>query len=436
MFSLSLSLMRSYLSYFFLFCALGCLSSLAAFELSLQSQSAIVINAETGKVLFAKESNKPLYPASTTKILTAWYILETLPFEELQRKICVQKEDIKIIHAAEKFAHLDSYPPYILEHDGINFGLKPGEEISLYDLLHLCLIGSSNDAANVLAKAVGGSIPQFCANVTKFIQEKGLFSTSFVNPHGLYHKEHFTTAQDMVYAAAQAMHNPHFRTIVKMLSFSSDKGTNKREQLFCKQGNRLLKPGKWFYAPSIGIKTGYTSKSQYNLVAAAQKEGRVLIAAVFGAPSADVRYQEVIKLFEKAFQEPLISRTLFSKNSDLFSTSLKNKKKVKACLTEDVTFSYYPSEGGPESSVIDWNIPPLPLRKGEEVGQMLVLGKNQEILARVPIVALEDIEQSPLEKIYSFFQEHKKKTMVSLFLLLVLYFLFHQHKKLDKLGQR
>src|SRR5262249_25642973 len=111
-------------------------------------------------------------------------------------------------------------PPHWLETDGTHVGIKKGEELSLYDLLHACLIASANDASNIIAQSLGGTIPQFMDEVNAYLKEIGCKNTHFNNPHGLHHPDHYTTAYDLAMMAKEGLKDPVFRKIVSLMRHS------------------------------------------------------------------------------------------------------------------------------------------------------------------------------------------------------------------------
>ncbi|EKE08412.1 MAG: hypothetical protein ACD_17C00181G0006, partial [uncultured bacterium] len=151
--------------------------------------SAILMNADTGALLFEKHAHVPSYPASITKIGTTLYILD----QEVQLdQVCVvSTESLKRRPSTD----WEKYPPYWLDKDGTTMGLKIGEALTVEALLHGLLMVSGNDAANVLAENIGsGSVPQFIERVNEYLRKIGCKNTQFSNPHGLTHPDHWTTA--------------------------------------------------------------------------------------------------------------------------------------------------------------------------------------------------------------------------------------------------
>jgi D-alanyl-D-alanine carboxypeptidase (penicillin-binding protein 5/6) len=151
----------------------------ACLQCELSAPSAVLMNAETGKVLFAKNADVPCYPASTTKMATALYALHQKK-DCLQQKIVASKEALMTVSPSVRKR---SHPSYRLEFGGTHIGIKAGEELDYQTLLYGLMLSSGNDAANVIAEFISGSIPQFMQELNLFLQEIGCKNSRFQNPH-------------------------------------------------------------------------------------------------------------------------------------------------------------------------------------------------------------------------------------------------------------
>ena len=230
----------------------------------------IVIEATTGRILHAEGADERAYPASTTKILTALVVLETLP---LKAKIKIPAEAAGV--------------------EGSSVYLRAGEVLTVEELLYGLMLRSGNDAAVALALAAGGSIPRFAAMMNERAEECGATYSHFVNPHGLHSEEHYTTARDLAFITAEAYKNSDFRRIVSTRSVTVGEGESRRHFV---NKNKLLGT----FEGANGVKTGYTTKSGRCLVGGAYRDGMQLIAVVFD------RYDmwETVKgMLDAAFRE-------------------------------------------------------------------------------------------------------------------------------------
>lgn len=343
---------------------------LSALSIDIHSESAVLMNGR-GTILFEKNAHEKMYPASITKIATALVALEHAS-DKLNVLIKADHDSIAWISAQEKKQAKYTQPAYWLEPGASHIGLKKGEELSLRDLLYGMMVVSGDDASNVIAKYIGGSIPQFMDKVNERLQKLGCKNTHFVNPHGLFHPDHYTTAYDMAVLTREALNNDLFRTIVKTVRYTRP-ATSFQDQAIWVQTNLILRPGKHFYPYAIGVKTGYIQAAQNTIVAAAVKGSRLLIAVLLKSKERKNMFSDAVNLFEAAFNEPLVEKVLFNKGTQTFEyTSSEAANTVKTYLEEDVTISFYPAEEPSISCKLVWNRCKFPLEKGEKVGELIV----------------------------------------------------------------
>lgn len=235
---------------------------------SISASGAILINGEDGKVLYESGADEKLYPASTTKIMTALVVLETC-------------EELGI--------GLDSHvivPQEAQGVEGSSLYLKAGEEISLEELMYGLMLQSGNDAAVALASCVGGTQENFIDKMNEKAKELGCTNTHFMNPNGLFDENHYTTARDLAKIAREAMKSEEFRQIVGSQKWSGSEdeqvsGTSNEQQSDSAPRTFVNKNKTVFqYEGGNGIKIGYTQASGRTLVASACREDTYLIAVV------------------------------------------------------------------------------------------------------------------------------------------------------------
>jgi D-alanyl-D-alanine carboxypeptidase (penicillin-binding protein 5/6) len=400
-------------------------------KVEVSAASAILMNAETGAILFAKEPHLSSYPASITKIATALYALENKQ-GVLDEAVTVTHEAVRKISPVIKQAAFDDHPSYLLETDGTLMGLKVGETLSLKALLYGMMLVSGNDAANAVAQHISGDIDQFVSELNLFLRSKGIQETQFLNPHGLHHPKHYTTAYDMALMTKEALKHRYFQEIVKTVRFSLPQ-TNKQLEREIVQYNRLLKPGPYYYSKAIGVKTGHTEKAGDPMVAAAEHEGRTLIAVLLGCRGKTARYQDAIKLFNAAFAETKVARMLFTKKFDHFSRDVKGAKtSVEASLLEDVEISFYPAEEPYFKSRVSWLPVHLPILQGQKVGDLEIMTEKGVILKSTPLLAVKRVDKMFWRGVLDGCIAYKKTLILSVLLLNVLTFLFYYFKKSQK----
>jgi D-alanyl-D-alanine carboxypeptidase (penicillin-binding protein 5/6) len=368
--------------------SLGASSSLKA---EVVAKGAILMNAETGAVLWEKNANALLFPASTTKMITALYAVEKNRFA-LDDMVTATYDAVSTVHPAIRRADNTDHPPHRLEFGGTHMGIKVGETLSFLTLIYGLMLASGNDAANVIAQHCSGSVPAFMEELNRFVQEKGCMNTILYTPHGLPHEEHKTTAYDMAILAREFLKNPLLREVAKSTQYPRPL-SNKQPESMLYQHNALVKPGRFFYPKAIGIKTGYTVSAGYSIVAAAQDVNRKLIVVLLGCERIEQRYKEAIALFEAGFNEMKVCRTLFSKGFDLFNCSTQGgKTALQAYLLQDIVLEYYPSEEPVFKTEVFWETPILPIFTGQMVGEMQIHSKEGKILVSAPLYAARDVE--------------------------------------------
>ncbi len=367
--------------------------SAEALKAKIETPHAILINADTGQILYEKNSRESIYPASTTKVAMALYILKQSGLD-LEAKVAASSEALKRTTEADKKNAGYALPPYWLENDGTMIYLRHKEALSVKELLQGMLIASGNDAANVLGEYIGGSIPAFVAGVNQMAKELGCVSTHFSNPHGLFHPDHVTCSYDLALFAKEAIKYPLFCEIVGSERFMKPQAKGAPPTEF-KQNNHLVrKESKFYYPHAFGIKTGYVKMAGHNLVAGSDNGERRLILVLNKSPSMSKRNQEAILLFDAAFAEKKARRLLFKREETLFRKEIeKAKSPLEALFREDLYLEYYPSEEQPIHSKIIWHPLTLPIAQGDLVGEMELRGENGRVLLLEPLFAKENIEK-------------------------------------------
>ena len=220
------------------------------------------MDAATGKILYQKDPDLRLPPASTTKVVTAILALES------GRKL---SESITVSKAATRVPASKLY-------------LRPGQTITIEHLLYGILLSSANDASMVLAEGIAGSVERYTELMTRKAHDIGALNSNFTNPHGLTAPDHYSTARDLAILFRYAMRNPIFRDIVqtKISSVSSNSIVRKKtvaRRISVRNHNRLL----WNFDGAIGGKTGYTFAAQKCFVGAVARNGVTLIVSILGA---------------------------------------------------------------------------------------------------------------------------------------------------------
>lgn len=371
-------------------------------EVDVRARSAILMNADTGAILFERHAHLPLSPASTTKIATALYVLDQ--DLDLNRKVAVSREAMKAKPPKGK----GEIAPWWHESDGTMMGLKTGEILTLDSLLHGLMLVSGNDAANVIAENVAGSIPAFVERVNEYLVSIGCKNTQYKNPHGLTDPDHYSTAHDLALMTCKALKIPKFRKIVSTLIYMNP-ATNKQPQREIKLTNPMLKPNSRYYYPkAIGVKTGYTAAAKQTLVAAAEQDGRTLVAVLLSCENKGERFEDARKLFDAAFAEQKATRRLMGPENIFTKEVPGSKKALKASLITPLSISFFPSEEPKCKAALHWKVEQLPIRKGQKVAEVHILDEQNRFLEKGDLIALEEVKGNFFfvlkEKVAQFFR--------------------------------
>lgn len=249
---------------------------------SIISDSAVLIDADTGQVLYSKQMDKKQFPASITKIITVALGLENA---ELSDTIVMSEEAVSSVGR-----------------DTSHIALTGGEEITFEHAAYAAMLMSANDACNGIAEHVSGSIPAFAELMTKKAAEWGAKNTNFNNANGLKDELHYTTAYDMAMIMRHALTIDKFRKIIGTKTYEMPPNNKQKEtRYFANQHSMLIDP-KFYYDGIIGGKAGYTTVAQYTLVTAAERNGITLIAVVMKSPKLNDKYHDTKALLDYGFE--------------------------------------------------------------------------------------------------------------------------------------
>ncbi|WP_407928390.1 D-alanyl-D-alanine carboxypeptidase family protein [Caproiciproducens faecalis] len=272
------------------------------------AKSAVLMNADDGQILYAKNENDKRPMASTTKIMTALITLETAAV------------DNKIVTITDNMVRVE----------GSSMGLKPGNKLSLKSLAEGMLVVSGNDAANSAAIAISGSLDAFASLMNQRAQQLNMTDTHFVTPSGLDNADHYTTAKDLAKLAKAAMQNPDFAAIASKKSVSVEY-VNPVQTIRFTNHNKLLT----LYDGCIGVKTGFTKKSGRCLVSSAERNGIYLVAVTLDAPDDWNDHQKMLNYgFSQLSRYPVDDSSFISQIPVVGGTS--NQVSVQGGLGRDL----------------------------------------------------------------------------------------------------
>ncbi|WP_297634028.1 D-alanyl-D-alanine carboxypeptidase family protein [uncultured Clostridium sp.] len=344
---------------------------------SVSADSAIVIDADTGQVIYSKNGDKKQFPASTTKVMTALLVLENT---NLHDEVTVGKK-----------------PPYA---EGSSIGLKEGEIFTVEDLLTGLMLESGNDCALALAEHIAGSEEEFAKLMNKRAIEIGCKNTNFLNASGLPNSQHITTAYDLSLMLKEAIQYDDFIRIAtlptKKLAASNLDGYER----YANNHNHLInKDSKLYYKYALAGKTGYTDTARHTYTVSAKKDGRTLVASFIKAEDKNKNFKEVASLLDFAFNTSE-NVTLFSKDYIVEELKLTKNNTLPLILEDDFIYTKTASDM-PEPKInfdLPNNLKSKSLKKndlvakgtvvidGLEVGQVNILsGKDRTFNASIAL---------------------------------------------------
>lgn len=327
----------------------------------ISAQTAIMVEANSGEVLYEKNADQKAYPASITKIITALLAIEN---GSLDKKVKVSANAAGV--------------------EGSSIYLEAGEVIPLRDLVYGLMLRSGNDAAIAISEAIGGSTGRFVIMMNKRARELGAFHTNFMNPNGLHDPEHYTTARDMALIAAAAMKNPEFKKVAGAKSWVAGRGEGKYNYFYNK--NKVV----YQYSGGNGIKIGYTKAAGRTLVASSERDGMELICVVMNAPDW---FNDTYKLMDHAFSQYETSQiTEAQRPIKAVKVQGGSKGFVLIGSREEIRC---PIRKGEEKKVSVVYVLPqrqkAPIRRWQEAGHLKIYVNGKYLFSR-PLQYLEDIE--------------------------------------------
>ena len=243
------------------------------------AQSAILMDANTGVILYAKNIDEKLYPASTTKLMTCILAAENCQLDEM----------IKFSHNAV----------FSIERGSSNIGIDEGQSMSLEECLYGILVASANEVANAVAEHIAGTTDDFALMMNQKAAELGCKNTHFTNPHGLFDEDHYTSAYDLALIAKAFFQNELLAKIGNMPSHHFQ-ATATQPDDFIERNKHKLITGEIAYEGIKGGKTGYTDEARQTLVTCAEQNGMKLICVVMKEESPE-QFYDTVKLFSYGF---------------------------------------------------------------------------------------------------------------------------------------
>lgn len=298
---------------------------------NIESPAAILMDLNTGKILYEKNINEKMYPASLTKVMTAILTLENC---ELNEVATVSYDAVMSISSGYVTANL-----------------QIGEEVTVEQLLYVLMVGSANDAAVVLAEHISGSVEDFAILMNEKAQEIGCTSSNFLNPYGAHDENHYSSAYDLALISKYAMQNETFRTLVSTTSYKlpTTNKYEKEDRLFTTTNALLMvnnntRADNYYYKYATGIKTGFTTPAKNCLIASANKGNLELLTVILGAGQNDEglsnRYLDTINLFEYGYDNYALREVIKAGGvvqTVNISNATRDTKKLDAVVQNDIS---------------------------------------------------------------------------------------------------
>lgn len=370
----------------------------------------ILAETNTGRILYERNADKRIYPASLTKLMTAILVVENCELDEI---VTVSENAV-----------------FSVPVDYVNANLQVGEELTVEDLLYVMLIPSANDAANALAEHVGGNVESFSTMMNTRAKELGCTGSNFTNPSGLHQEEHYTTTRDLLLISNKAIENNFIKKILKTTTYSLP-STNKytKDTRRFTTTNYMIRPSltKFYCDYCIGAKTGYTGEAKNCVVEFAEKDGIGLTAIVMGE-NARVKGQKFLDakiMFEHVFNNYEIHQ--IAKKNELYKTinisnGTKETRSLNILYKDNIGILKEKDNNNNVENSIEYTNIIAPIQKGDIVGKITY--SYEGISYETELIAESNVEESKmLTNLFKF-----------LLVALIIYIIYNLKKSNKKYG--
>ena len=361
-----------------------------------RAKAVLLADLDSGIVYYSKNADQKVYPASLTKIMTVLLAVEAIEAGEVSPYDQVTASNTCTFDMIE---------------DASTANIQPGETMTLENLLYCALISSANEACNIIAEYIDGSVAKFVDHMNRRAEELGCTDTHFANTHGLPNEEHYTTASDFYLISAEAVSHSLFMEICDTPTFTVP-ATNVSEARVLQSTNGLINENSeyknYVYPYAHGVKTGYTEAAGYCLVSTAQKDDIRLIAVVMGSPSEEnangtrdyYNFIDSIALYNWVFNNfsridivsdsELVAEVPVSMGADADSVPLRPSAALSALLPADSATDNFERSITIYSEAVGETLT-APVEAGELLGEMTV-SRDGVVYGTVPLVASVSID--------------------------------------------
>jgi len=369
------------------------------------------------RILYERNANERIYPASLTKLLTAILVVENCELDEI---VTVSENAV--------FSVPSGY---------VNANLQVGEELTVEDLLYVMLIPSANDAANALAEHVGGNIASFGAMMNTRAKELGCTGSNFTNPSGLQEEEHYTTTKDLYLIAKEAINKLIIKKIIKTTKYTlpeTNKYTDTEMKRIFTTTNYMIRPSltKYYCDYCIGGKTGYTTDAKNCVVEYAEKDGIQLIVVVMGenASVKGKKFLDAKKMFEyvfKNYENIQVAKKDEKCETIKINNGTKDTRELDVFYKESINILKGKDNSTEIEKKIEYTNVKAPIQRGDLVGK--VTYEYNGIKYTTDLIAKSDVEES---KVLSSIV----KILVVIFIIYIIYNLKKSKKNYKKHGTK
>lgn len=374
----------------------------------------LLAETTTGKILYERNSDERIYPASLTKLMTAILVVENCELDEI---VTVSDNAVNSVPSGY-----------------VNANLQVGEELTVEDLLYVMLIPSANDAANALAEHVGGNIESFSSMMNTRAKELGCIGSNFTNPSGLHQEEHYTTTKDLFLISQKAIENNLIKKIIGTTTYSLP-STNKytKEARTFTTTNYMIRKSltKYYCDYCIGAKTGYTGDAKNCVVEFAKKDGIELTAIVMGEDSKvkGQKFLDAKEMFEYVFQNYNFKK--LAKQNDKYETvrvinGTKDTNQLEVLYKNSVNILIENNAEKEIETKVEYTNLKAPIQKGNIVGKAIY--EYDGITYETELIANSNVEESRT-------LSNSIKILLVMFIIYIIYNLKKSNKKYKKHGK-
>ncbi|MBN2984374.1 D-alanyl-D-alanine carboxypeptidase family protein [Cohnella algarum] len=343
-------------------------------QLASSARSAILMDADSGTVIFEKNSQEQLPPASITKIMTMLLVMEAIDEGRLKLSDPVQTSE------------------YAASMGGSQIFLEPGEQMTVEEMLKGVALASGNDASVALAEKLAGTEEEFVKMMNEKAKELGMTNTHFVNCNGLPSPGHASSARDIAIMSRELLKHEGITKYTGMYQDYLRKESPKPFWLV--NTNKLVR----FYHGADGLKTGFTGEAKYCLSATARRDNMRLIAVVLGEPDTKTRNAEVSKMFDYAFAQ-FTNVPIYKKGDAIGTLQVEKGETAKVPLVADRSYSVLVRKGDAGRNIrhelVLYDKVTAPVEAGQQVGKIIVY-RGDEVMSEFPVEAPESVGRAGL----------------------------------------